>query len=720
MGKSCLEQRPLTETVRKCDEKLEINGDVGAYRRKLERVHAKEFAYQTRAESAKFIANDTSKRVCRPSECELHEAEVSTKVLGARMETNSESCSRDKLSGDVFDTQWGKGISDYKLTEGTSGYDGLKSEFVVAEGPESSIFRRDKIKLLESNSLENKPLYLPTKATDALFRDSGNFLLAKESNNQNTVPYRVDLDRIKVSRALNLFDDVYRRLLQQLETKTQLEIKKAGQIPVEAAMIAKQQLKWFNTNERVLGDVPGIKVGDQFCFQAQLALIGLHCQHTSCIDYMQKDGKIFATSIVDTGRYFSEKASDHYPSETESPDVFLYSGQGGNPLVGSGTCNKRPEDQKLEGGNLALKNSMEARIPVRVIRKRQTVQASSSSAKSGNTPAFLYDGLYVVSNCIQERGPYGKLIFKFQFNRIHGQSELTRRLLSASSKLEVHHDCYVADDDISQGKEKLPIRALNTHDNEKPPRFVYITKMVCSEKLDYMISRGCDCINGCSDIEPCSCLIKNGGEIPFNENGAILKVKSIVYECGPSCKCPCSCKNRVSQHGVQYQLEIFKTESKGWGVRSHNFIARGSFICEYAGELLSEKEAEKRTDNDEYLFDIGNNGAPEESMGHPHPQSSFSKPTEDYGFTIDAAEYGNVGRFVNHCCSPNLYAQDVLYDHDDKKKPHVMLFASKNVPPLQELTFDYNYKIDQVRDANGNIKKKNCYCGARNCIGRMY
>ena len=33
---------------------------------------------------------------------------------------------------------------------------------------------------------------------------------------------------------------------------------------------------------------------------------------------------------------------------------------------------------------------------------------------------------------------------------------------------------------------------------------------------------------------------------------------------------------------------------KGWGVRSPDFIPRGSFVCEYIGEYISDDEAESR------------------------------------------------------------------------------------------------------------------------------
>ncbi|KAI4315200.1 hypothetical protein L6164_028034 [Bauhinia variegata] len=280
-------------------------------------------------------------------------------------------------------------------------------------------------------------------------------------------------------------------------------------------------------------------------------------------------------------------------------------------------------------------------------------------------------------------------------------------------------------DDISFGKEKTKICALNTIDNENPPLFQYSTSMMYPNWCNPVPPEGCNCTNGCSDSERCPCAVKNGGEIPFNHKGAIIEAKSLVYECGPNCRCPSSCYNRVSQHGVKFQLEIFKTKTRGWGVRSPNSIPSGSFVCEYIGELLDEKEAEERTGNDEYLFDIGNNCNDNTiwdtlSTHTPDSRSRSSEVAGDGGFTIDGAQYGNVGRFINHSCSPNLYAQNVLYDHDDNRIPHIMFFAAENIPPLQELTYDYNYIIDQIYDSDGNIKKKDCYCGSVECTGRMY
>ncbi|XP_051186903.1 uncharacterized protein [Lolium perenne] len=269
--------------------------------------------------------------------------------------------------------------------------------------------------------------------------------------------------------------------------------------------------------------------------------------------------------------------------------------------------------------------------------------------------------------------------------------------------------------DISEGKESIPICVINTIDDMQPMPFKYITKVIYPPSYEKTPPKGCNCTNGCSDSSECACAVKNEGEIPFNLNSAIVYTKPVIYECGPSCRCPPTCHNRVSQHGPKIRLEIFKTGKTGWGVRSPSFISSGSFICEYVGEVLQETEAE-RTENDEYLFDIGRDSDDEEEGSQSSTSDIMNK---DVGYTIDAAKCGNVGRFINHSCSPNLHAQDVLWDHDDTRVPHVMLFAEKNIRPLQELTYDYNYNIGQVRQ-NGKEKIKDCFCGSSKCRLRLY
>lgn len=516
--------------------------------------------------------------------------------------------------------------------------------------------------------------------------------------------------RNKVRETLRLFQAVCRKLLQEEEAKSKQEDRRK-RVDLQAAKILKAKGRFINTGKPIIGNVPGVEVGDEFQYRVELNIIGLHRALQAGIDYVKHGGKIIATSIVSSGAY--EDVLEH-------SDFLIYTGQGGNVI----DKDKEPEDQKLERGNLALSNSICAENPVRVIRGlRETRVSDSSDSKHRTSVLYTYDGLYLVKKIWQEAGQHGKLVFKFRLNRIPGQPELAWKMVKKSKRYGDRQGLCVTD--ISQGEEIISIGAVNTIDNDKPPPFNYITRVIYPDWCRRLPLVGCNCSNGCSDSEKCSCAVKNGGEIPYNYNGAIVEAKSLVYECGPTCKCPPSCHNRVSQRGIKFPLEIFKTDLRGWGVRSQTSIPSGSFICEYIGELLDDKQAEERVGNDEYLFDIGNsyndnNMREELSSLIPDAHSVSLEVIEKVGFTIDAARHGNVGRFINHSCSPNLYAQNVLYDHDDKRIPHIMFFSAENIPPLQELTYHYNYSVDQVRDSNGNIKMKSCFCGSVECIGRMY
>ncbi|KAL5551337.1 hypothetical protein UlMin_001513 [Ulmus minor] len=327
---------------------------------------------------------------------------------------------------------------------------------------------------------------------------------------------------------------------------------------------------------------------------------------------------------------------------------------------------------------------------INYVKQGKKIHATSIVASTvDNSDVLIYTGqggnVIVIRGCEssdgksktclrQEPEPHGKLVFKSQLDRIPSQPELVWK----------QGLCVT---DISQGKEPMPKCDVNTIDDEKPPPFTYITSVI-------YIPIGCAFL-----FLECASAVKNGGEIPFNHNGAIVEAKPLLYEYGPSCR--------------------------GWGVRSLNFIPSGSFVCEYIGELLKEKEAKERAGNDKYLFDIGNNYNDSSlwdglSTLIPDTHLAPCEVVEDGGLTIDAAQYGNMGRFINHSCTPNLNAQNVLFDHDDRRIPHFMLFSTENIPPLLELTYHYNYTIDQVRDSNGNIRKKECFCGSHECSGRLY
>nr|XP_017245646.1 PREDICTED: histone-lysine N-methyltransferase, H3 lysine-9 specific SUVH5-like [Daucus carota subsp. sativus] len=469
----------------------------------------------------------------------------------------------------------------------------------------------------------------------------------------NSLPdnYQADLCRDQVRKVLDLYKDTLERVRKDDKVKTNGKRKIGMQIYVDAAMQLKDHKKWLNV-DKCFGALPGIEIGDQFQSRAELVIVGLHSKFLAGIDYKNMGGKICASSIVTSG---------HHGDKNHSSDVLIYVGEGGKPNRGS----EKPEDQKLVRGNLALKNSTND-VPVRVIRRIQNVKAPELTL-ADSVSKFVYDGLYFVRKCWPEREHCGNLVYKFQLERIQGQQELPRwTTQNTLRKFNKATQCPIVLNDISNGEENMPVRVVNAIDCQKPPPFKYTTKMAYhSQQCVVSKSGGCDCLDGCSKETLCSCIVMSNGKVSIDNSVSIVKKDPIVYECGPCCKCPPGCKNRTSQHGVKLQLEVFKNTPTGWGVRSRNFISEGRFICEYVGDLLKYKEEEGRIDFDESAVDAGNSNDAKTVM------------------------FGNVARFIKHSCSPNLYAKCVLFDHEDMRRPHVMLFAARNIPPRKELTFDY-------------------------------
>ncbi|KAL1183552.1 hypothetical protein V6Z11_A02G190800 [Gossypium hirsutum] len=82
-------------------------------------------------------------------------------------------------------------------------------------------------------------------------------------------------------------------------------------------------------------------------------------------------------------------------------------------------------------------------------------------------------------------------------------------------------------------------------------------------------------------------------------------------------------------------------------------------------------------------------------------------------YFIDASKYGNISRFINHSCSPNLVNHQVLVDSMDCHRAHIGLYASQDISVGEELTFDYRYELLPGQGYP-------CQYGASTCRGRLY
>ncbi|XP_034935600.1 histone-lysine N-methyltransferase eggless [Chelonus insularis] len=424
--------------------------------------------------------------------------------------------------------------------------------------------------------------------------------------------------------------------------------------------------------------------------------------------------------------------------------------------------------------------------------------------------------------------------------------------------------CFVNIKDLSYGVENVPIPCVNEIDHTLPDSITYSTIREPTEGVhlnidpDFLVC--CDCEDDCQDKSKCQCWqltiegASFGGRVPNYAVGYVYKrlpepVSTGIYECNSRCKCSVkTCLNRVVQHPLSLKLQVFKTAPRGWGIRCLNDIPLGSFICIYAGRLLTEQGANEGGKNygDEYLAELDyvevvegikegfeaealepdlplnepikekkieeerspsgrkktndsdeefniqafnseyskletdsdstsmkrrlrkrkksdeknegpdlsedksedgstgkesndkrsgdQEGSDEEEKGNGRREPSRFEPSLEpsqverpqfksvrdfYGedeavYIMDAKTTGNIGRYLNHSCDPNVFVQNVFVDTHDVRFPWVAFFALNFIRAGQELTWNYSYDVGSIP---GKIIP--CKCGASNCRGRL-
>jgi SET domain-containing protein len=102
----------------------------------------------------------------------------------------------------------------------------------------------------------------------------------------------------------------------------------------------------------------------------------------------------------------------------------------------------------------------------------------------------------------------------------------------------------------------------------------------------------------------------------------------------------------------------------GYGVFAAKSIADLEFIGEYTG-LVRKRKFFGESSND-YVF-------------------GYVAGPDDTPWVIDAREYGNFTRFINHSYSPNLTSRWII----SGGVGHIIFFANRLILPGEQLTYDY-------------------------------
>jgi SET domain-containing protein len=148
---------------------------------------------------------------------------------------------------------------------------------------------------------------------------------------------------------------------------------------------------------------------------------------------------------------------------------------------------------------------------------------------------------------------------------------------------------------------------------------------------------------------------------------------------------------RLAQlHSTVHERVTFgKSGVHGWGLMAKRELKAGTMIIEYCGQNVRESVANLR-----------------EKQYHATKEDCYLLSLDEH-FVTDSTRSGNISRFTNHSCNPNMYNWII----EASGRNHTVFFARCSVAAGEELTFDYRMESDDTTMA--------CSCGAPNCRGTI-
>ncbi|XP_049521753.1 LOW QUALITY PROTEIN: histone-lysine N-methyltransferase SETDB1-like [Dermacentor silvarum] len=267
-------------------------------------------------------------------------------------------------------------------------------------------------------------------------------------------------------------------------------------------------------------------------------------------------------------------------------------------------------------------------------------------------------------------------------------------------------------EDITYGKEQVPVTSVNSVDDVYPTFVEYSSKRYPGKgvqlNLDPNFLCGCDCEDDCQDREKCSCqqlTVAATEALPSGRNPTAgyhyrrLQEPLItgVYECNSQCHCSRRCYNRVVQNGLRARLQIFKTEKRGWGIRCLDDLPQGSFICVYSGQLLNEQAANEDGNQygDEYLAELDHIEVVEKQK-EGYESDVVPASDDDSDKSVDEEE-----------ALEGLSDSDYDSGGADIPRKRSTRVRKQRVPPLAEDSSDSKANDDEDSTSNDEAQKVN-------------
>lgn len=187
---------------------------------------------------------------------------------------------------------------------------------------------------------------------------------------------------------------------------------------------------------------------------------------------------------------------------------------------------------------------------------------------------------------------------------------------------------------------------METRNDPPPYKKIKANKLVAKfQKTDY---NACKCSE--DELKPCSA-----------ENRCWNVATKV--ECDPDkCAAKQKCQNQQFRRGTSFAFDVKKTESKGWGLFAKDGIPANSFIIEYKGEVIDDVEFKQRFSRATANIDV-----------------NYYFLKLDKNLYIDAKDYGNEARFINHSCDPNSVPIKWSVCTKGSNQTRVGLFALRNI-----------------------------------------
>lgn len=124
----------------------------------------------------------------------------------------------------------------------------------------------------------------------------------------------------------------------------------------------------------------------------------------------------------------------------------------------------------------------------------------------------------------------------------------------------------------------------------------------------------------------------------------------------------------------------------GWGVFANDIIASNRLLFPYYGEFIRTKEVKER----QLLYDSEGLNYVLTMKEHIESANKDLGEVQVLISNVDASYKGNIARYVNHSCNPNMYVKMIRQSIDSIVG--IPVFKSLRViAPGEQLTIDYGY-----------------------------